>query len=59
MKDAIILFGGVFIVGLPFIIMGCVISWREQIYERRYYFIWRSIYSRSPLYNNGMCYLMA
>ena len=29
MKDAIILFGGVFIVGLPFIIMGCVISWRE------------------------------
>jgi hypothetical protein len=27
MKDAIILFGGVFMVGLPFIIIGCVISW--------------------------------
>jgi len=30
MKDAIILFGGVFMVGLPFIIMGCIISWREH-----------------------------
>jgi hypothetical protein len=29
MKDAIILFGGVFMVWLPFIIIGCVISWRE------------------------------
>jgi hypothetical protein len=29
------------------------------IYERRNYFIWRSIYGRASLYNNGMCYLMA
>jgi hypothetical protein len=35
MKDAIILFGGVFIVGLPFIITGCVISWREKHYEKQ------------------------
>jgi hypothetical protein len=30
MQDAIILFGGVFLIGLPFIIIGCVISWRER-----------------------------
>jgi hypothetical protein len=30
MKDAIILFGGVLFIGLPFIIAGCVISWREH-----------------------------
>jgi len=34
MKDAIILFGGVFMIGLPFIIWGCVISWREH-HDRR------------------------
>jgi hypothetical protein len=30
MKDAIILFGGVLFIALPFIIAGCVISWREH-----------------------------
>jgi len=30
MKDAIILFGGVFMIGLPFIIWGSILSWREH-----------------------------
>jgi hypothetical protein len=29
MKDAIVLFGGVLFIALPFIIWGSVISWRE------------------------------
>jgi hypothetical protein len=36
MKDAIILFGGVLMIGLPFIIMGCVISWRERHYNEQF-----------------------
>jgi len=30
MKDALILWGSVFMIGLPFIIWGSVISWREH-----------------------------
>jgi len=30
MKDAIILFGGVLFIALPFIIWGSIISWREH-----------------------------
>jgi hypothetical protein len=30
MKDALILWGGVFMIGLPFIIWGTIILWREH-----------------------------
>jgi hypothetical protein len=30
MKDAIVLFGGIFMIGLPFIIWGSILSWREH-----------------------------